>query len=294
MTSDSIKTIGFIGLGNMGGPMASRLVTAGHSVVGYDKANMTGGAATGISFAASVADVVARSDVVLLSLPDGRAVNAVGAQIAETADRRARIVVDHSTIGPAAAREVHSTLRDLDIGFLDAPVSGGVAGARAGSLAMMIAGDRDVARRLDPILAPMAKNRFLVGDQPGQGQVMKVLNNFLSAVAMIATSEAVSFGERQGLDQSTMTDVLNVSTGRNSATDDKFPNRITPETFDAGFTVDLLTKDVGLYLDAVLKTGTAHGVGDVVIKVLHEMLAAEPGADFTRIFPFIRDRADSS
>ena len=136
----------------------------------------------------------------------------------------------------------------------------------------------------------MSKNVFYIGPEPGQGQAMKILNNFLSATAMAATSEAISFGVAEGLDPQLMIDVLNASSGQNTATSDKFPNRIIPEKYDAGFTNILLDKDIGLYLEAVKRAGTADRIGDKVIDVWRRFLDAEPGADLTRIYPFIRDK----
>lgn len=287
--ADTSRTIGFIGLGNMGAPMAARLAAAGHSLVAYDAAGTQGRAPAGAVAAGSAAGVAQAADIVLLSLPDGPVVQAVVADLAGAEGRRAGTVIDHSTIGVAAAKAAEQALAQAGLRFLDAPVSGGVAGARAGSLAMMVAGDRSLFARWDDVLAPMAGNRFWVGPEPGQGQAMKLLNNFLSAIAMAATSEAVVFGEHHGLELTTMIDVLNASTGRNSATMDKFPNRIIPGSFDAGFTVDLLGKDVRLFVEAVAEAGTPARLGPEVNAILDRMKAAMPGADFTRIYSFTRD-----
>lgn len=288
------QTIGFIGLGNMGAPMAARMAAEGHPMVVYDAAGTQARAPSGAVVGGSVQGVAQAADIVLLSLPTGDIVDAVIKEIAGTQGRRARIVVDHSTIGVAAAQAIHQTLLAADIAFLDAPVSGGVSGAKAGSLALMVGGDKSLFDQLDATMAPMAKNRFWVGAEPGQGQAMKLLNNFLSGIAMTATSEAAAFGEHHGLDLKTMIDVLNVSTGRNSATADKFPNRIIPGTFDAGFTVDLLAKDVRLYVDAATQAGTAARLSPEVLGILGAMQAAMPGADFTRIYPFTRDGGTES
>ena len=282
-----MATYGFIGLGNMGAPMAANLAAAGHDLVVYDSAGTDGRAPDGARAANGIAGVVAVAETVLLSLPDGKVVEAVVGDIAAVAERATGAVVDHSTIGVEAARRVHETLSAAGIAHLDAPVSGGTAGAKAGSLAMMISGDKALAERLDSALAPIAKNRFYVGAAPGQGQAMKVLNNFLSATAMTATSEAIAFGIGQGLDMAVMLDVLNVSSGRNTATSDKFPNRVLTGKYDAGFTIDLLAKDVRLYLEQVVRAGAPDKVGGTVAGILEDVLAAMPGADFTRMYPFI-------
>ena len=135
------------------------------------------------------------------------------------------------------------------------------------------------------ILASMAQNRFFVGEAPGQAQGMKLLNNFLSATAMTATSEAIAFGARLGLNPRIMIDVLNSSSGQNTATRDKFPQRILTETYDAGFTIDLLNKDVELYLDEASRAGSGHTVAKTVGQVVSRIQEAMPGADFTKIYP---------
>jgi 3-hydroxyisobutyrate dehydrogenase len=280
-------TYGFIGLGNMGAPMAANLAAAEHDLVVYDAAGTEDRLPDGARAANGIAGVVAVAETVLLSLPDGKVVEAVIGDIIAVAERATRVVVDHSTIGVEAARRVHELASAAGITYLDAPVSGGTAGAKAGTLAMMISGDKALAERLDGALASIAKNRFYVGAAPGQGQAMKVLNNFLSATAMTATSEAVAFGIGQGLDMAVMLDVLNVSSGRNTATSDKFPNRVLSGKYDAGFTIDLLAKDVRLYLEQVTRAGAPDKVGGTVAGILEDVLAAMPGADFTRMYPFI-------
>ena len=141
-----------------------------------------------------------------------------------------------------------------------------------------------------PVLDAIAGNVFHVGTRAGQGQAMKLLNNFLSATALAATSEAIAFGVAEGLDMSVMLDVLNVSTGRNSATADKFPNRIMTGSYDAGFHTRLMAKDVRLFLDSVARTGTAAAVAESVSDVWQRADAAMPGSDFTQIWQFVSDR----
>lgn len=287
MKSDNI-TLGFIGLGEMGGRMAPRLVEAGYALAVYDAAGTQGRAPQGATVCSSVADVVRACEVVLLSLPDGAVVESVVGEIVAADGRAVTGVVDHSTIGPEAARRAHALLSEAGIAFLDAPVSGGTRGAASGTLALMAGGDKALFERLDPALAAMAKNRFLVGPEPGQGQVMKLLNNMLSGTAMTATTEAVLFGEAHGLDLATMIDVVNVSSGQNTATSDKYPTRIIPGTFDAGFTIDLLSKDIDLFLVEADKAKTGDKVGHAVGDTLRAMKQAMPGADFTRIYQFLK------
>ena len=282
--------IGFIGLGNMGGPIAANIARGGHDLIVFDAAGTAERAPDGAEIAGSIAEVAAAAETILLSLPDGPVVAAVAEEIAESNARVTSALVDLSTIGIAAAREVHARLSRADIAYLDAPVSGGTAGAKAGTIAVMCGGDAAQFDRRSPVLASMSTNVVHVGDSPGQGQAMKLANNFLSATAMAATSEAVAFGVAQGLDMAQMLEVLNASSGQNTATSDKFPNRILPGKYDAGFTNTLLTKDVTLYLENVRAAGTPDTIGAVLTAIWQRFQAAEPDADFTRIYPFTRDR----
>ena len=283
--------IGFIGLGNMGVPMATNVLTAGHTVLAFDAAGTEARAPKNSLIANGIKDIAATCEIVLLSLPDREAVTEVTMSISATPRFKTRLVVDHSTIGVQAAQANHLLLNAAKIGYLDAPVSGGTAGASKGTLALMASGDQKFFNQVDPILAAFAKNRFYIGSKPGQGQVMKLLNNFLSAAAMTATSEAVAFGDSLGLDPQTMIDVFNASSGQNTATSDKFPRRILTETFDAGFTIDLLTKDVSLYLEEIAKGPSQATIAKSVGRVLKHMLSMMPGEDFTRIYQFTKEQS---
>ena len=282
-------TIGFVGLGNMGQPMASRLLGDGWHVVGFDAAGTEARLPAGADAAASVAAIAAEAEVMLLSLPDGAAANAVAHEITAATDRRAHIVIDTSTIGIDAARSAAEAVASVGITYVDAPVSGGVSGAKAGSLAMMVATDPATFAIYQALLATIAKNCFHVGDTVGQGQAMKLLNNFLSGTAMTATGEAISFGIDHGLDMKTMLDVLNVSSGQNTATSDKYLKRVLTGTYDAGFATKLIAKDVKLYEECVANSGARSVVGSVVSAQLQRADAALPGSDFTRIYDFVRD-----
>lgn len=276
--------LGFIGLGAMGRPMAGRLAQAGLPLIVHDKAGTAERAPSGARVAGSVAEVAAEAETLFLSLPDGKVVEAVAREIAAAKGRKTTLVVDLSTIGLEAAHKTAATFAAAGIAYLDAPVSGGVAGAAKGTLAVMAAGSAEDFARVEAPLKAMAKNLFHVGAKPGQGQAMKLLNNFLSATAMAATSEAVIFGESQGLDMATILSVLNVSTGQNTASSDKFPNRILTGTFNAGFTVRLMAKDVALYRDAVTGAGTSARMGEPVSALWRELDLAMGEGDFTRVY----------
>jgi 3-hydroxyisobutyrate dehydrogenase-like beta-hydroxyacid dehydrogenase len=271
VTEDSV---GFVGLGRMGRALADNLVAAGFRLVTYDLAG-PGRNPPDAAFVASVADVARRASV------------EVAHQLAGTDDRRTGHVVDTSTIGLVAAGAVDSVLADAGVGYVDAPVSGGVAGARSRSLMVMYAGGDAACAAVAPVLAGLSDRRHRVGDRPGMGQAMKLANNFLSAMALAATSEAVAFGQAVGLEMSTMIDVLNSSSGQNTATTDKFPNHVVTGRYGAGFTNSLMAKDARLFVDAVHSRQLEPVFGELAALVWERFAADQPGADFTRIFPYL-------
>jgi 3-hydroxyisobutyrate dehydrogenase len=283
-------TIGFIGLGKMGGPMAANVAAAMPGLVCFDMAGTVARMPAGAVAATSIADLAAQCTTVLVSVPDGAATLAVAQQIIGTANALVETVVDLSTIGPKAATEVAALLGGAGIIYCDGPVSGGAAGARAGTISLMFAGPADVLDTHRVLLESFTGNAFHVGDRAGQGQAMKLANNFLSATALAATSEAVAFGVAHGLDVATMIDVLNVSTGRNSATTDKFPNRIQTGSYDAGFSTAHMTKDVGLFVDSAEQVETAASVATAVADTWRGCDAALPGSDFTEIWRYVSTR----
>ena len=282
-------TFGFIGLGNMGAPMAANLARAGRRLLVHDVAGTSERAPPGAALAEDNRAVARGADAILLSLPDGDAVRGVAEEIAGVQQARIRCVIDTSTVGIAAAREVHARLASAGIEYLDAPVSGGVSGARNGTVAVMFSGSDAAFVAFRPVLEDIAAHVVHVGREAGLGQAMKLLNNFLSAVAMTATSEAIAIGERHGLDMATMIEVLNASTGRNSATADKFPNRVLPGTYDAGFTSRLLEKDLRLYLGALEAAGGEAVLAPSIHEVWRRLEASESNADITRVYPFVKE-----
>ncbi len=284
------KAYGFIGLGNMGAPMCGHLCAAGLPIICYDAAGTSERAPEGAEIATDLAAVVAVADTIFLSLPDGPVVSEVAGEIVATAERRATTVVDLSTTGPDVAVAVGASLAEAGIVFVDAPVSGGRSGAVAATLALMCAGPDEAVAALETAFEAIAGNVFQVGKRPGQAQAMKLLNNFLSATAMAATTEAILFGAAHGLEMNTMLAVLNVSSGRNTATGDKFPNRVATGTFDAGFATALMSKDVALYREQVGRAGTPDSVADVVSRLWRETETTLPGSDFTEIYRYLADR----
>ncbi len=281
---------GFIGLGNMGAAMSGHLCNAGLSIIAYDAAGTAARAPEGAEIADDLATVAKAADTIFLSLPDGAVVNDVAGEIAAVSGRRTTTVVDFSTTGPVDAAAVGKRLADAGIVFVDAPVSGGRSGAVAGTLTVICAGPDDAIGALTTAFDAVGGNTFHVGARPGQAQAMKLLNNFLSASAMVATTEATLFGAAHGLEMKTMLDVLNVSSGRNTATGDKFPKRIATGTYDAGFATALMSKDVSLFRDQVSQAGTANALTEVVAALWRETDAALPGSDFTEIYRHLADK----
>ncbi|MGH8995670.1 MAG: NAD(P)-dependent oxidoreductase [Acidimicrobiales bacterium] len=280
------KTVGFVGLGSMGSVLASNMVASGHTVVAYDVAG-SAGCPEQAGFAPSVDEVARRTDVVVLSLPDANVSEEVARGIAGAADRRTTHVVDTSTIGIAAARTIDGLLAAAGVGYVDAPVSGGVAGARARTLSVMFAGTDSDCQAVEQVLSGLSDRIRRVGDRPGMAQALKLANNFLSAIALVATSEAIAFGLSVGLDMGTMLEVLNTSSGQSAATSDKFPNHVLTGRYAAGFTNSLMAKDLQLYLNATRSQGTPSVLSPVTGTVWERFATAQPGADFTRIYTFV-------
>jgi 3-hydroxyisobutyrate dehydrogenase-like beta-hydroxyacid dehydrogenase len=276
--------IGFIGLGKMGFPMARRLIEAGHHLVVYDNRRdaMDRLVALGAQAAASPKDVADRTETVMASLPSLQ----ISLDVATGKDgviegRRVRRLVDLSTTGSQMAIRIHGLLAKKNIVQIDSPVSGGVGGAEKGTLAVMVSGPRSEFDLLKPALDVIGKV-FFISEKPGAGQTMKLANNYLSATALVATSEAVVMGVKAGLDPAVMIDVINSGSGLNTASRDKFPKSVLPRTFDFGFATGLMVKDVRLCLEEMKGMGlsmeVAEAVGRLWETVIEEM---GPDSDFT-------------
>ena len=245
-------TVGFIGLGAMGSQMAARLHDHLNELVVFDTRDetMTSLVAQGAVSCTSPADVAQRCTTVFVSLPTPEIVSdvVVGPNGLLAGKGALTTYVDLSTTGPTVAAQVASALSGAGIGYLDAPVSGGPGGAEKGTLTIIASGQRALFDELEPLFRVLGTNVFHVGDQPGQGQLTKILNNLMSACAIAITGEAVALGVKGGLDPARLLEVINVSSGRNTASADKFPRCVLPRTFDFGFRMKLMLKDVGLCL----------------------------------------------
>jgi len=294
MEASKDTMLGFVGVGRMGQPMAARLFDAGYQVVVYDtnEAMMSGLIERGAVRADSPRDVGDRAEIVLLSLPMPDVVTAVGLGEAGLVHGSAvRIVVDLSTTGPEAAENLGRGLAEKSIQAIDCPVSGGVAGAAKGTLALMAAGDARAFEEVRPVLEVFGKI-FHVGDKPGMGQTMKVLNNLLSVTALTITSEALVVGAKAGLDPDTMVDVINAGSGRSSASQDKIPNFVLSRSFDFGFALGLSVKDIGLCLETSERLGAPMQVGAAVRDFLNSARDKLGNhADLTEIIRPIEERA---
>jgi 3-hydroxyisobutyrate dehydrogenase-like beta-hydroxyacid dehydrogenase len=242
--------IGFIGLGNMGAHMARRLVEAGHKVFVHDTRQEAIGnlAACGAIAVRSPAEVADAAETVMASLPTPDVVLDVATGPRGVIEgKRVRRFIDLSTTGAVTAQRIFALLRARDIVQIDSPVSGGVGGAERGTLAVMVSGPQADIAAIEPVLKVIGKI-FVLGERPGLGQTMKLVNNVLSAAAMAATAEAMVTGVKAGLDPRQMLEVINAGTGRNTATEDKFAKAVLPRTFDLGFAAALMLKDVKLFL----------------------------------------------
>ena len=280
------KHVGFIGLGNMGRPMASRLIDAGYSLTVCDLRPESVAALTarGARAAASPAAVASAVDTVLLSLPTPPIVREVvlGAN-GVSSGSRVKTVIDLSTTGAKVAQEIAAALAAKGITAVDSPVSGGVSGAVKATVAVMVACPKAMFAHLEPMLKHIGKV-FFIGERPGMGQTMKLANNLLSATALAATCEAVVFGVKAGLDPAIMIDVINAGSGRNTATQDKFPRAILPRTFDFGFTTGLMYKDVKLCLDEAEAAGVQMWIANSVRQLWQQAHAENgPDSDFTTL-----------
>jgi 3-hydroxyisobutyrate dehydrogenase-like beta-hydroxyacid dehydrogenase len=276
--------IGFIGLGKMGFPMARRLIEAGHELTVFDtqKEAMDRLVALGAKAGASPQDIADEVETVMASLPSLQASLDVATGKGGVIDgKRVKRFIDLSTIGSQMAVKIHDLLKARNIVQLDSPVSGGVGGAEKGTLAVMVSGPRADFEVVKAALGVIGKV-FFIGEKPGSGQTMKLANNFLSATAMVATSEAVVMGVKSGLDPAVMIDVINAGSGLSTASRDKFPRAVLPRTFDYGFATGLMVKDVRLALQEMKQLGLSMEVAEAVGR-LWEVVIRDmgPESDFT-------------
>lgn len=293
---DPPSTIGFVGLGRMGNPMAHRLVEAGYTVRAYDideTARTRYESRSGTTPVDELAEVATTSEAVITMLPDSAIVHRVLVEggLLENLEPHT-ILVEMSSSEPVATRDLADLARARDIHVVDAPVSGGVTGAEAGSLTVMAGGADDHVARARPVLLSLGSAVRHVGPV-GSGHALKSLNNLLSATSMLATAEAVRIGTSFGLDPEVMVDAINTSTGRSWSTQHKFPRYVLPATWGSGFGLDLMLKDMDIALRLAQSTGSPHRLSAAVVELWRSAADDLPGeADHTEIARWV-DQLDA-
>jgi len=309
------EVIGFVGLGNMGIPMTRRLVAAGYQVRGFDTSaeaarNFAGigssDAGGGVTPVAELGAVGEGAAAVILMLPDSDIVERVllGRLASEPEPAKGSpdggllaslpagaTVIDMSSSDPARTQALAPVLAAAGVTLLDAPVSGGVAGARAGTLTVMAGGPAAAFGRFKPVLGAIGSRVVHAGDT-GAGHAVKALNNLMSAANLLVASEALIAGRRFGLDPAVMLEIINGSSGRSTATETKWPNFVLPEKYDAGFTIRLMVKDIRLALRIEQATGTPAVASEACVAAWEAALAdLSPDADHTAIARWLSERA---
>ena len=284
--------IGFLGIGNMGRPMAGKLLDAGHELWVYDirEAAMQPLLDRQARRAASLKDLADACDTVVVSLPtlaifrDALAELLTGGAL--------KTLVNTCTVGGPFVAEVERACAEHGVTVIDAPISGGPAGAEAGTLAVMVSGDPATVARLDPVFRAWGPTVVVAGDAPGAAQTMKLTNNILFAVGLVATSEAMTMAEKGGIAPEAMLQVLNNGTGKNFATTNVFPNNIVPGSFDFGATVEILMKDVNLAIQQGEELGVPMWVCQAARLVMqHGVFQGRAGQDLSRIVEIVREGA---
>ncbi len=285
------EKIAFIGVGRMGSAMVARLIAARHELTIYDPVASATAAvgALGARVASSASDAAASSTVAMASVPGPAEAREIARLISDSPT--VKIFVDLSTSGPAAAQAIAVLLGARGIAAIDAPVSGGVKGAADGKLAIMASGPTPAMERARPLLEVLGKVYWL-GEKPGLGQTVKLANNLMSAASLAIAAEALAMGVKAGVDPAAMLEVLNASSGRNSATQDKIPKHVLNRRFDFGFSNALSFKDVRLCLDEAEALGVPMVVGAAVrqmLSITHQLHGA--AADCTDLLKVVENWA---
>ncbi|MFZ1885214.1 MAG: 3-hydroxyisobutyrate dehydrogenase [Rhodoplanes sp.] len=293
-----MSRIAFIGLGNMGAPMAANLVKAGHEVHGYDllAGNVDAAKVVGIAAAASAAAAVEKAEAVITMLPAGENVLAVWKSILPHADP-GTLLIDCSTIDFASARQAHDLAHERRCLSVDAPVSGGTSGAAAGTLTFMCGGEEDAVGRARPLLEAMGRKVVHCG-KGGNGQAAKICNNMILGISMIAVSEAFVLGEKLGLSHQSLFDVVSTSTGQcwslttYCPVPGPVPTSPANNGYKPGFAAAFMLKDLKLAQDAAVATGAATHLGaEAAALYAAFMQGGHGGADFSGIIEFVRARS---
>lgn len=288
------RQVGFIGLGHMGIPMSRRLLAAGHNVVGYDPntAAIQRAGDAGISVAAELVDVTRDANVLILMLPNSAVVEKV--LLEDDLLKHlptGSVVIDMGSSKPSSTKKLAGLAAAQGIGYVDAPVSGGVAGAEAGTLTIMVGGaDADVEQVRELLALVGAKVTHL--GAAGAGHALKALNNLMSATHLLVSSEALIVGQEFGLDINVMLDAVNSSSGRSGSTEVKWPKFIVPGTFDSGFGLSLMLKDLRIAVELARESGLPSRLGEAAVALWAAAeTALPPGSDHTRIATWVAETA---
>ncbi len=286
---------GFIGAGKIGTPMAMRLIDGGHALAVFDPRPsamkpLVKKGARAVGSPRNMADVC---EVIFLSLPSVESFReVVTGKDGVIRGRALKILVNTSTVGMRAVREMADALAKKGKALVDCPISGGVRGAAAGTLSVMVSGDPAAVKSVWPYLALWGRTITVAGDNPGAAQALKLTNNVLSIVAMAATSEAYLMGAKAGLDPEVMTKAINAGSGRNSSTEDKFPTSVLPRTFKYGSAMHILMKDMDLALELGEEMGIPMWVCQAARLVFkHAMYAGAANDDVSTIIQHIERAA---
>lgn len=283
------EKIGFIGLGNIGKPMADNVARAGFEMTVFDIAGTAERAPSGATVATSSTVVAESSNIIFLSLPSLEAFADVTAEIAAANVADNLVIANTSTTGPAAAVAASEQLRDKGIGYVDTPISGGVFRAEEGTLSIMYSGTVALLERLRPVLESFSANIFNIGTEAGQGQRMKLVNNCLVISAFVNSSQALAYGEKGGIDLKTMLDVVNVSTGQNFVTEHYFPRFALNGSYDSAGANGIICKDLALFVEEAEKEGSFNDVAKSMLTVIEALEDTHPGCDQMLLYPFLRD-----
>jgi len=287
------EKLGFIGLGAMGQPMSKRLLEAGYQLVVYDlrPESIEALARQGAEGASSTQEVAEKCRKVITIVPNSEAVEKVilGPCGLLAGARPGDILMEMTSAYPPSTQKIHQSLSAKGVSMIDAPVSGGVVGAEAGTLSIMVGGEERIFEECRSILSVLGKNLFYMGGI-GSGHAVKAINNFLSATTMAATSEAVIMAAKLGLSPQRVIEVLQVSTGRSYSSDFKFPKFVLPRTFNSGFALDLMYKDI----DTVTRMAKEYKIPMFLANMVQQLFGCAiihggEGQDHTSIFTYLED-----
>lgn len=295
MTLPNSHAVAFIGLGNMGSPMSRRLLDAGYHVAGYDLSEVarTQLAADGGTVASSAAAAIDGANTVILMLPSSDVVEAVlsDANLLQALAVNSPLIVDMSSSEPLRTRALAASLAEQGITLLDAPVSGGVKGADAGTLTIMVGGAHADVAKVEPLLAILG--RTVRAGAVGSGHAAKALNNLLSASHLWTTSEAILAGERFGIEPTVLLSIFNSSSGRSGSTENKWPNFVLNDAYNSGFGLRLMLKDMKIAVELAAQIGVPTTLGSYAVELWSDVAKEYPAdADHTEVARWIKERAE--